>query len=94
MVVSLHSRLESNKEGEEEHVMPPPKVQSPSDAWVDLGRIARGQTDRVQIQTLVLVVSILWGLHLPMGSNDNKYLIRLPPRYPTKERSRTPSLRR
>jgi hypothetical protein len=49
-----------------------------------LGRMARGQTDPVRIRRLVLVVSILWGLHCPMGTENDEYPIHLPPRYPTK----------
>ena len=35
--------------------------------------MARGQTDRVRIRVLVLVASILWGRHRPMGTENDEH---------------------
>jgi hypothetical protein len=52
---------------------------------------------RARIQKVVPVASSLywasapdgsWWLQLPMGSDDNKYPIHLPPRYPSKDLAR------
>ena len=42
------------------------------------------QTDQVRTRTLVLVASIWWGPHCPMGTENDECTIHLPPRYLTK----------
>ena len=44
-----------------------------------LGRMARRQTYWVRIRTLVLVASILLGLHCPTGTEDDEFPIPCAP---------------